>query len=83
MHKASQRKRTRTTTGIWQSDVDTGGSKAENALNSQQASFERAAHIIKQAARDEVHVAVAQTPEMSRAEMLARTGALEHRADPF
>ena len=39
-----------------------------DALNFQQARFERAAQEYEQAARDEVHVAVAQASEMSRPE---------------
>ena len=43
--------------------------QGRNALNFQQASFERAAQEYGQAVRDEVHVAVAQATEISRAEM--------------
>ena len=38
-------------------------------LNFQQAGFERAAQEYEQAARDEVHIAVAQASDMSKAEM--------------
>ena len=48
-----------------------------NALNVQQPGFERAAQEYEQAVRDEVHVAVAQVAQMSRAEMRTRMGALE------
>ena len=43
--------------------------QGRQAWNFQQAGFERAAQGYVQAARDEVHVAVAQATEMSRAEM--------------
>ena len=45
-----------------------------------QSGFERAAQEYEQAAHDEVHVAVAQATEMSRAEMRERMGALENHA---
>ena len=54
--------------------------QGRNALNVQQAGFERAAQENEEAARDEVHVAVAQSTEMSRGEMLTRTGALGNQA---
>ena len=49
-------------------------------MNFQQAGFERAARENEQAARDEVHGAVAQATEMSRAEM-RRKGAHENQAE--
>ena len=45
----------------------------------QQAGFERAAQKYEQAARGEVHVAVAQAADMAGAEMLAKMGALVQR----
>ena len=47
--------------------------QGRNALNFQQAGFERAAEEHEQAARDEVHVAVVQATLMFRAEMRERT----------
>ena len=55
--------------------------KGRHALNCQQGSIERAAQEREQAARDEVHVAVARATEMSGAELLARMNALEQRAE--
>ena len=55
--------------------------QGRNALIFQQAGFERGAQEYDQASRDEVHVAVAQATEMSRAEKLARTGAVEQQAE--
>ena len=52
-----------------------------NALNFQQAGFERAAQEHEQAARVEAHVAVAQATALSRAEMLSRMGDLGQRAE--
>ena len=50
-------------------------------MNFQQAGFNITAQEYEQAARDEVHVAVAQATETSRADMLARLGALEQLAE--
>ena len=50
------------------------GREAENALNFRQAGFERAAQEDEQAARDEVHVAVAQATKMSGEELRERRG---------
>ena len=50
------------------------------ASNFQQAGFERAAQEYEHAGRDEVHVAVAQVIEMSRAEMRTEKGVLENQA---
>ena len=55
--------------------------QGRNALNFQRTGFERAAQETEQAARDDVHVAVARASEMSGAERLARMGALEHRTE--
>ena len=54
--------------------------QGRNALNFQQAGFESAAQEHEQATRDGVRVAAAQATDISRAEMLARMGALEQRA---
>ena len=59
----------------------TGRIKAENASDFQRAGFERAAQEYEQAARDEVHVAVAQLTKMFRAELRKRMGALQHQAE--
>ena len=48
--------------------------QGRNALNFQQAGFERAAQEYEPAGRDEIHVAAAQSMEMSRAEILSRMG---------
>ena len=53
----------------------------QNALNLQQAVFERVAQEYEQAARDEVHVAGAQATEMSGAELRRRMGALENQTE--
>ena len=50
-------------------------------MNFRQAGFERAARAYEQAARDEVHGAVAQATDMSNAEMRETTGALENQAE--
>ena len=50
--------------------------QGRQALNFQQSGFERADQEYEQAARVEVHVAVAQTTVMSRAEMRERMDAL-------
>ena len=55
--------------------------QGRHALNFQQASFERAAQEYEQAARDEVHVALAQDTEMSGAEMRERLEAVENQAE--
>ena len=58
----------------------TSRSKGRQALNFQQAGLERAAQEYEQAARDEVHVAVAQAIDMSTAETRERKGAIETQA---
>ena len=55
--------------------------QGRQSLNFQQAGFESAAQEYEQAARYEVHVVVALTTEMSRAEMRERMGALESKAE--
>ena len=54
--------------------------QGRHALNFQQANFERAAQECEQTDRHEVHVAVAQATEMSRAAMRERMGVLENEA---
>ena len=54
--------------------------QGRHAPNFRQAGFERAAQEHVQAAREEVHVAVAKTTYMSRAEMRGIVGALENQA---
>ena len=54
--------------------------QARNALTVQAAGFERAAQEYEQTARGEVHDAVAQPTERSRAKMLEKMGALENEA---
>ena len=72
-HEASQRKQTHTIfRNILAEQHVYWLEQGRNALNFQQADFERAAQEYEQAARDEVHVAVAQATEMSRAEMRKR-----------
>ena len=67
--------------GSQEHNIFTGRSKAENASDFQRAGFERAAQEYEQAARDEVHVAVAQLTNMFRAELRKRMGALQHQAE--
>ena len=55
--------------------------QGRHALNFQQAGFERAAQEYEQAARAEVHVAVAQATEMSGAEMRESVVAVENQAE--
>ena len=55
--------------------------QGRNALNSQQAGCERAAQDFEEAARDEVHVAVAQATEVSGKEMRETMGALDNQAE--
>ena len=55
--------------------------QGRNALNSQQAGCERAAQDFEEAARDEVHVAVAQATEVSGKEMREMMGALDNPAE--
>ena len=55
--------------------------QGRQALNFQQAGFETAAQGNEQAARDEVHAAMAQATEMSRAEMQERMCAPEYQAE--
>ena len=55
--------------------------RGRNALNFQHAGFGRVAQEYEQTARDEVHVAVPQASEMSRAEMRETMGALENQAE--
>ena len=54
--------------------------QSRHALNFQRAGFERAAQKYEHTALNEVDAAVARDTDMSRAEMLARLGALEQRA---
>ena len=54
--------------------------QSRNALSSQQAGSERAAQACERAARVEVHVAVAQATDMSRAEMWTRMCVLANQA---
>ena len=55
--------------------------QGRNALNFQQAGCERAAQDFEEAARDEVHVAVAQATEVSGKEMREVMGALDTQAE--
>ena len=55
--------------------------QGRHVLNLQQARFERATHDYEQAARDEVHAAVAQATERSGAEVRESMGALENEAE--
>ena len=55
--------------------------QGRNAVNFQQAGFERAAQEHEQAACDEVHVTVAQATEMFRAEFRTRMGALGNQSE--
>ena len=58
-----------------------GGEAKGKRIEPLQAGFERGAREHEQAARDEFHVVSARDTEMSRAEVLARMGALERRAE--
>ena len=55
--------------------------RSRNTWSFQKASFERAIQECGQPTRDEIHVAIARSTEMSRAEMRKRMGALENQAE--
>ena len=66
---------------LWQSNMLTGESKAETLCTFNKLASKKPLKNMSRAACDEVNIAVVRVTEMSRAEMLARMGALEKRAE--
>ena len=83
-HVTSQRKQTLTVFfffNILAEQLFYGQKQGTHALNFKTAGFGWAAQEYNQAARDEVHVAVAQVAEMSRAKMRTVMGALANQSE--
>ena len=66
---------------IWQMNKSYWRSLARNALDNEQAGFERAARQFEQAARDEVQPAVANTAEIGRVILVSPPSNVEQRAE--